>query len=349
MAIRVKLPNGQYGSFPDDMPHEQIESVLQKQFPQQPEQGFLNKLPRNIAAGLMSGAAGLANLPYEGAKLIGNPGAEYVPHFGEHDYGKMAGLIGEPTASDEAIQFASGLALPIGGAARTAYKGAKAISKSIPAFTSKGIAKEVSAGKDIAKGQYNKLYNKLFEEAERKGLTALEKPDINAKLIEKNSMPKYHTALKEFMEKPTVENAHRAQSDLGKMGRAMEKSDAINPLTSSQQRTYRAVQDAQSKIKESMFQGHPELSEKYSKITQGYKKDVVPYTTNKALTQFGKGELGHAKLVQRLKNNDAFMLAIGKQYPGIKINELLNSKSAKGILGALLAAGGWEGGKTLIQ
>lgn len=36
MAIRVKLPNGEIGEFPDDMSHEDIESVLQKQFP--PEQ-----------------------------------------------------------------------------------------------------------------------------------------------------------------------------------------------------------------------------------------------------------------------------------------------------------------------
>jgi len=32
MAIRVKLPNGQYGNFPDGTPNETIESVLQKQF-----------------------------------------------------------------------------------------------------------------------------------------------------------------------------------------------------------------------------------------------------------------------------------------------------------------------------
>jgi len=36
MAIRVKLPTGEIGEFPDDMSHEDIESVLQKQFP--PEQ-----------------------------------------------------------------------------------------------------------------------------------------------------------------------------------------------------------------------------------------------------------------------------------------------------------------------
>ncbi len=38
MTIRVKLPNGQYGQFPDDMPHDQIEAVLKKQFPPTDEQ-----------------------------------------------------------------------------------------------------------------------------------------------------------------------------------------------------------------------------------------------------------------------------------------------------------------------
>lgn len=33
MTIRVKLPNGKYGKFPDGTSHEEIESVLQKQFP----------------------------------------------------------------------------------------------------------------------------------------------------------------------------------------------------------------------------------------------------------------------------------------------------------------------------
>lgn len=373
MAIRVKLPNGQYGNFPDDMPHEEIEAVLQKQFPQehaQPEQSFLNKLPRNIGAGLARGITGLANIPYDIAKMSGagqrvdpyeqrlmqamgetqqQPNAERIPHFNEHNYSKMLGITGEPTASDEAIQMATEFALPIGGAIKAGYKGLKAVSKALPAITSKGIAKEVMAGKDIAKSKYNALYNSLFERAENKGLTQLQKPDIKADLIEKNSMPKYHTALKEFMQKPTVENAHKAQSDLGKLGRAMEKSDAINPLTSSQQRTYRAVQDAKNKIKEAMFEGHPDLAEKYNEITHGYKTDVVPYTTNKALNQFGKNELGHKKLVQRLRNNDAFMLAMGKEYPGIKINEVLNSKLAKNILKGVLALSGWEGGKLLIK
>jgi hypothetical protein len=369
MAIRIKLPNGQYGNFPDDMPHDQIEAVLQKQFPvqpQQPEQSFLNKLPRNIGAGALQGLTGLANIPYNIAQMLPSgsrkdpyetalgeslraTNAERIPHIQQHDYAKMLGIKGQPTASDEAIQLATELALPIGGAGKLAVKGAKALAEHLPAVTSKGLAKEISSGRDVAKEKYRGLYNALFQEAEKKGLTKIEKPRIKSDLIEKNSMPKYHTALKEFLGKPTIENAHKAQSDLGKLERAMEKSDAINPLTSSQQRTYRAVQDAKNKIKESMFKDHPELSKKYSEITGGYRSDVIPYTSNKSLNQFTKGELGHQKLIQRLKNNDAFMLALGKQYPGLKINDLLKSKKSKYILSTILGAAGIKGVESLIH
>jgi len=510
MAIRVKLPNGQYGNFPDDMPHDQIEAVLQKQFPVQPkepEQGFLNKLPRNIGAGALQGLSGLINLPYNIAQMLpSNPrgesyakalgeslretNAERIPHIKQYDYSKMLGIKSQPTASDEAIQLATEFALPIGGASKLAIKGAKALAEHLPAVTSKGLAKEISTGRDVAKEKYRGLYNALFQEAEKKGLTKIEKPDIKSELIEKSSMPKYHIALKEFLNKPTLENAHKAQSDLGKLQRAMEKADSINPLTSTQQKTYRAVIDAKDKIKKSMFsqtsQKHPEsifdkyesgdlfgvtanpkntfipnnsvgmakkgnraivinskveetgqglgkdlyrkainlskekglqfesddvvsqsalnlykslekegykfeynpniqkitredgqvayksinddhpvvklistpsnksnsgklLKEKYNEITAGYKKDVIPYTSSKSLNQFTKGELGHQKLIQRLKNNDAFMLALGKQYPGLKINDLLKSKKSKYLLSTILGAAGLKGIESLIH
>ncbi len=110
MAIRVKLPTGEIGEFPDSMSHEQIESVLQKQFggPQE-EQGFFNKLPRNIGAGLLEGARGIGNIPH----MLHLPNA---PYFEQTDFGKMTGLTGDPTLSDKIIQgisqFAPSIALP---------------------------------------------------------------------------------------------------------------------------------------------------------------------------------------------------------------------------------------------
>lgn len=48
MAIRVQLPTGEIGEFPDDMSHEEIESVLQKQFPPEDhEQSDIPPIPFN--------------------------------------------------------------------------------------------------------------------------------------------------------------------------------------------------------------------------------------------------------------------------------------------------------------
>ncbi len=57
------------------------------------EQGFFNKLPRNIGAGLSEALRGFANIGH-GLHI---PGAPYFP---EEDYSKQYGLTGEPTFSD---------------------------------------------------------------------------------------------------------------------------------------------------------------------------------------------------------------------------------------------------------
>ena len=57
MVIRVKLPNGQYGQFPDDTPHEQIESILQKQFPPTQQQSQIASTPFNAQQSTGQGAA----------------------------------------------------------------------------------------------------------------------------------------------------------------------------------------------------------------------------------------------------------------------------------------------------
>lgn len=61
--IRVKLPNGQYGNFPDEMPHDQIEAVLQKQFPstEQPDYRSQYAAPEEEkgVGGIVSDVAGI--------------------------------------------------------------------------------------------------------------------------------------------------------------------------------------------------------------------------------------------------------------------------------------------------
>lgn len=249
----------------------------------------------------------------------------------EYDYQEALGREGHQIGDELLGSTASGLFLsPLG-------KAAGALTSKIPSVSSKGIASKISADKAIIKNTFREKYGDLFKNAEKAGLKEVEKPKINTNIIEKNSMPKYHKALLDFNKNPTLANAHLAQSDLGKMIRSFEKSPS--PLGSHQIKAFKEAIDAQNKIKESMFASSPKLAQKYKEITHGYAKEVIPYSANKAIGQFERGELSAKKLVQRLKNNDAFMLAIGKKYPGIKANQLLNNKLSKGVLYSLIAGG----------
>jgi hypothetical protein len=121
MAIRVKLPNGQYGSFPDDMPHDQIESVLQKQFPKPESQStgqYLKEdatnLGRNLLAGYLNMGRGFANFPHNLGKQFGLGDVFQPLAPQDYDYGKAVGL--EPETENRAIQavpeIAASFAIP---------------------------------------------------------------------------------------------------------------------------------------------------------------------------------------------------------------------------------------------
>lgn len=149
-ASDAQLADALHAKYYSHVPKEQFYSKIG--YSTEPEQSFLNKLPRNIAAGLTRGAAGLANIPYDIASMGGGgrgqgpeeqqlmqalgeksqqPNAERIPHFGEHDYSKMYGITGQPTTADQAIQMASEFALPIGGAARGGATTLRAIGHAI--------------------------------------------------------------------------------------------------------------------------------------------------------------------------------------------------------------------------
>lgn len=75
MAIRVKLPNGEIGEFPDDMSHQDIESVLQKQFPpeQKKTEDGSNPLELELTKGTEEfGSTGWKGLASDTIKMLGD-------------------------------------------------------------------------------------------------------------------------------------------------------------------------------------------------------------------------------------------------------------------------------------
>jgi len=71
MAIRVKLPNGEIGEFPDEMSHEEIESVLQKQFPPE-NQSTIEPTPYNNIQSIKPEGTGFKGLASDVANNLSN-------------------------------------------------------------------------------------------------------------------------------------------------------------------------------------------------------------------------------------------------------------------------------------
>jgi hypothetical protein len=123
--IRVKLPNGGYAQFPDNMPHDQIASVIQRQFPVNNNQNSSNVLhnaanwaeenitqpveqnivrPANsFAQGAMQGIGnilpGIANLGVSGINALGGniskaPTFDFAPHDPNAQIGELLSFLG---------------------------------------------------------------------------------------------------------------------------------------------------------------------------------------------------------------------------------------------------------------
>lgn len=222
--------------------------------------------------------------------------------------------FGEPQHPGEAL---------IRGAGRNALNllGGAGLAKTLNPMqlTSKNIAKDIVKTRQAMREKYSGpkgLYTNLFNEARQKGLGQVKfdpkKVDIN--LINEYAPDKYTKALGEFLQNNDIELAQRAQSDLKKYLNKMEKRDSI---PSPEKKSIRAAEEAQKHLSDAMFEGNPKLKKKYNKITSGYGKEVIPYTTNKAINQFMKGDLVADELVPRLQRGK-FKAKRGEAHPALK-------------------------------
>lgn len=241
-------------------------------------------------------------------------------------YGKAllssAGAGLTSAAMNEGNRLISG----IGGAALGAVPGI------ISPFRSETIANKLLRDKDKVKALYGNKYSNLFNQAEKKGINEVEIPDIDLDVIAGSGMPKYRKALHKFVDNPSLENAHWAQSELGGLERNLDKVASNSGLTATQNQAYNEAVKAKEAIKKSMFSGDEHLSNLYDVISQGYKDNVVPWNTVKGLEDFRKGELTAADLTKQLLSNKKFKAQLLDKYPSLKVNALARNKYIQGAL-----------------
>lgn len=289
------------------------------------------------------GGVGIANKVGEIANATKN--ISRIPVVGSTLARAGEGAIGG-TLTGEDKEGSRASAAITGGVVNPIASAAKYVKSLLP----EGLAKNILSAKNAAQNKYSELYDGLFQKAKNAGLhqTPLRVPKINIDLIKNNSEKKYYQSLDEFNKNPTLENAHWAQSDMGKLAANFDKLSRNNALTSTQIKTMEEAIEAQKKLRGSMFtgmtkSGSPDLANEYGQITRGYKTDVIPYTRTKAITDLQNQDINPQVFAKRIYNSNKFRTQMAEKHPEIAHSEILNKllgivPSAKDI--AKFGAGG---------
>ena len=338
----------------------------EEQFLPPKKEGIETWLPRDIMIGLLNQRQNVINQPHDIAQNLEQQGqefgqsvnktlpmekyfenkksptgnnkpykniSEYLPHE-QNDFAKLMGQEGAPSTSSWLIQKGIEHAPEL--------YGISSLLRHLP-VTAKGIMKKLSKNKSEVLNEAKSDYSNLFKEASNEGLNFAIPLNIvknNAKEIVKNSIPKYHTSLTKYMDHPSIENAHWAQSELGALERHLDKISQKTGLTPSQVTTYKAVKKAREGIKKSMFSenafgANTKLAEKYNKLSNKYRENVIPYTRLEDLMEFESGKLRPKTAVKNLLNDEEFMINLSKKYPGIFLHTPTANKLKWGGAGLL--------------
>lgn len=237
------------------------------------------------------------------------------------------------------------------------------------AINSKKIANRIMADKAGIKKESNKLYNEVFDTAKKQGIEYAGKaPKVDINSIKKGSEGKFIKSLNEMVKSPTLENMHKAQSDMGKFMRNVKRTVKDGTAPSSTINAYAKAGEAQKNILDSMyktFNKSPDgnvLEKLYKGATENYLTKVVPYNRSKPISKYMEKEITEKELLKRLNKNQLFKTNIGKvdpttgllkehagtalaeKYPEVALGNLLKKGSKKAAklgtgVGAVTAAG----------
>lgn len=233
-------------------------------------------------------------------------------------------------------------------------KGAESIANPLR-YRASSIAKEVVNTRNALVNKFGKRYTNIFNKADQNGLGVnLQNliPHLDLDRAMMNEPLHAKTSVGEFINNPSTRTAHDAKKDLLKVQRKLIAKNERDSLTGGELDKLNALNDAIPKIESHMFtdaQGieHPELTKEYRDTQSGYRTEVIPYTKNKAINAFRKGELRDKELVNSL-NKGKFAAQRGDAHPRIGRRNAINKIAPWASVG-LLGSAGLYGVNRLIE
>ena len=210
---------------------------------------------------------------------------------------------------------------------------------------SSNIAKDVKKRAQSLQNSYGEKFNSVLGQAEKSGANQYLKPlkGKSFEIIEDSAHSKFSNALGDFQKNPTLSNAHKAQSDLGKILRN-EKAAGSKAYEEAGKAQNRLLQQISQALENS---GAKEVKSSYEGLRAGYAKEVVPYLNSKSTKDLISGMLSESRFAGQAIKDKNLLSQMGRNHPELllreSISDLLGSKAALGVGG--LAAGALLGPK----
>ncbi len=213
-------------------------------------------------------------------------------------------------------------------------------------LTAKSIAKDVLNEEGRQVKSHSRRYNKIWDEADRSGFNevpySFSLRTHHFPFIKKYYPDKSTRVFRDFLKDPTLQNAQKAQSDLGNLRRQLEEKSRKTPLLETEKYLHEALFDAEKNIENNMFKDahgnvNNALQDKYKKLTNSYRENVVPYKYNKDIQKYKAKESLPKELVNSLSKGE-FAAKKGDKHPAIKIR---NNLGPLGVGTTAIAAMPW--------
>lgn len=258
----------------------------------------------------------------------GIKGISMLPKFANNVAGAALGGLG--------LGYATGEDFPIGGREGAGILGAllAAPVKKISQYTDSAIGKKIVQDAKALQKDFQKRYYSIWKEAEKRGVNEVYNPFSKSQMnaLKKSSSNKLTDSIEAFEKNKSLENAHDLQSNIGKY---FESYKERSMKLSNDRKAVEAAKEARDVLKQAIHnalqKGGIDLRGKYQQVGQDYKDKMVPYLSNKPISNAMKkpGEKGYinsARLPSELQNkvSDSFKALYPNLYPEIALNRKID-------------------------